>query len=455
MNTYENIIQEQRAFFASGATRDIEFRKKSLKTLKEVLENKEKDITEALKADLGKPAFETYAAELGGLYAEINHVLRNLKCWSRPKRVRTPMSLFPGASHVYREPYGVTLLIGPWNYPFTVNLHPLINSLAGGNCAILKPSEFSTASSAVLGEIVREAFSPEYCTVVQGGVRETTELLENKFDFILFTGSTRVGRIVHQAAARHLTPTLLELGGKSPCILDTNLNLELTAKRICWGKFFNAGQTCTAPDYLLVPESMHEAILETLKKTIVGFFGENPKTSSDYGRIINARHFDKLSAFLDSGTIVHGGGHVREELFIEPTLLDKVSWDSPIMQEEIFGPLLPILTYKNTAEVISRLQGLERPLALYSFSRDKQWHRQFIASLPYGGGCCNAVLMHGSTPYLPFGGVGNSGMGHYHGKWGFEAFTHAKGVLYKPQRMDTPLLYPPYGDKLKWLKRLM
>lgn len=452
---FESIVEAQRRFFETGATRDPEFRVRALKSLLRVVGKREAEIIEATRLDLGKPAFESHAAEVGPVRAELAHVLKRVPRWSRPRRARTPLSLLPGCSRIYPEPYGVCLIVGTWNYPFGVAVHPLVNALGAGNCALVKPSEFAPATGALLGEIVAEALPPEHCAVIQGGAEEAAALLTHRFDFILFTGSARVGRLVQRAAARHLTPTVLELGGKSPCIVDRGVDLRLTARRICWGKFFNAGQTCTAPDYVLAPAAMKDALIDALKAAILEFYGPDPIQSPDYARIVNDGHFDRLRGLLDSGVVAHGGRSDRAARFIEPTILDDVPWDSPAMREEIFGPILPVLAYDDKEDLIRRLQAMERPLALYTFTRSRAWHEEFVRRLSFGGGCMNACLLHNANPFLPFGGVGESGMGRYHGRWGFETFSHLKGVLLKPQRLDMPLLYPPYGGKLGLLRRLM
>ncbi len=455
MTDLQRIVDNQREYFLTGQTRPLDFRLQALIKLRTAIRERTEEILAALHQDLRKPAQEAYASDIATVLSEIDYTVKRLPRWSRTKRLCTPLALAPAASKVIYEPYGVCLVIAPWNYPFGTCLHPLVHALAAGNCAVLKPSRFAPATSAIIADIIRSIFPQEYCTALHGEGESSREVLRQRFDFICFTGSPEVGKIVMEAAARHLTPVLLELGGKSPCIVDRDIDMETTARRIVWAKFFNAGQTCVAPDYLLVPEDGKALLLDELAQTVRRFYGQDPQVSPDYARIINERHFDRLTGLLDSGQTVCGGRHDRNDLYIEPVILDNVAWESPIMGEEIFGPILPVLTYKSIGEVIDRLKRMEKPLALYAFSRNRKWAERIMTEISFGGGCVNAGLMQFVNKNLPFGGVGNSGMGCYHGHYGFEAFSHRKGILDKRLRPDLSLLYPPYGNNLKWLKRLL
>lgn len=455
MRNIEAIVKKQRGYFKQGNTRDVDFRLKNLSILTDKIKKYEADIIEALKEDLNKSEFESYATEIGIILEEINIIQRGLKKWAKPKRVKTPIKHFLSHSYIYTEPYGVALIISPWNYPFQLAFAPLIGAIAAGNSVILKPSEYSSKTSEVISRIIGEAFDEEYICVVEGGREESSELLKQKFDHIFFTGSTTVGRIVMEAAAKQLTPVTLELGGKSPCIVDREANIELAAKRIVWGKYINAGQTCVAPDYLLVQEEIKEPLVRCMKKYIEDFYGENPIESQDYPRIINNRHFNRLSSFLEKGNILIGGNRDEDNLYIEPTIIDKVTWDDPIMGEEIFGPILPIIKYKEIQEVIDTVNSKPRPLALYYFTTNKSNERKIINSISYGGGCINDTIVHVASAYLPFGGIGESGMSSYHGKVSFEVFSHKKSVLKKSNLFDINLRYPPYENKIKLLRKIL
>jgi aldehyde dehydrogenase (NAD+) len=451
---YHKILERTKEFFLSGKTRNIEFRINSLKKLRQSIIKHDREIMEALRKDFGKPEFETFATEIMSSLDEINIAIRNLHSWVKPRRVKTPFTHFKASSRVYYEPFGIVLVITAWNYPFQLAMNPLIGAIAAGNCCVVKPSELSPHTAKILGQIVTECFSEDFCTVVEGGIEETTELLKEKFDFIHYTGSTRVGKIIAQAASINLTPVVLEMGGKSPCIVDKTADIETSARRIVWGKFINAGQTCVAPDYLIVHRDVKAALLKALGDQIRCFYGDKPEQSSDYCRIINQKHFERLSAFLDHGTIVSGGKTRREDLYIEPTIIDHITWDDPVMQEEIFGPILPVMEYEDLTTFIEMIQSHEKPLALYFFSKNKKDQERIIRGVSFGGGCMNATILHTGNPYLPFGGVGNSGIGNYHGKWSFETFSHPKSVLEKSLWIDPKLPYPPYGNKLKFLKSL-
>ncbi|AKQ44455.1 aldehyde dehydrogenase [Rufibacter radiotolerans] len=443
----------QKEFFRAGHTRPLAFREQMLRLLKTVIEKEEEAITRALAEDFGKPAFETYATEIAILLSEIKFILKYLRQWVAPKKVKSSFLNFPSTDAIYAEPYGVALVIGAWNYPFQLTLSPVIGAIAAGCCAILKPSEMTPATSQLIARMVQEHFPPEYLTVAQGGPEVSQALLDLPFDKMFFTGSTAVGKIVAQAAAKHLTPVTLELGGKSPCLVDATADLAITAKRIVWGKFINAGQTCVAPDYILVQENVAPQLLEQLAQAITQFYGPTPAQSPDFARIINQRHFQRLKGLL-TGTQIYAGGETDESTFyIAPTLLQNVSWQDPIMQEEIFGPLLPVLTYSSLAQAIEMVNAQPKPLALYFFSKDRDAQEQVLTQTSSGGACINDTVSHLANPHLPFGGVGPSGNGNYHGKASFDAFSHQKSVLKKPSNPDIPLRYPPYAQKLTWMKR--
>lgn len=451
---YNNLLEKQKTYFLTGKTKDVEFRIEKLKVLKQTIIKRNSEIEEALRKDFGKSEFETFSNEIMSSLDEINLAIKNLRSWAVSRKVKTPIAHFKASSRIYFEPYGTVLVISAWNYPFQLAMNPLIGAISAGNCCIVKPSELSPNTSSLLSEMIKECFEEEYCTVVEGGIEETTALLNEKFDFILYTGSTGVGKIIAQAAARHLTPVVLEMGGKSPCIVDNTADIETSARRITWGKFVNAGQTCVAPDYLIIHKEVKDALIKAIQKEIKNFYGDNPEKSNDYCRIINQKHFDRLSAFLNEETIVLGGKTDRNSLYIEPTVLDHVTWETPIMQEEIFGPILPILEYEDITKVIAMINDHEKPLALYIFSKDKNIQKKMIEETSFGGGCINTTILHPGNLHLPFGGVGNSGMGKYHGKWSFETFSHQKGVMNKSLLVDPKLIYPPYKNKVELLKRM-
>ena len=450
-----DLIKRQRAFYRTGETRRVDYRIKSLKRLKKVMKRRENDIFDALTQDLQKPKFETYSSEIGMVYEDIDLMLNNLKKWSMPRLERTGVTNFPGRSYIYPEPYGVNLIIGAWNYPFQLTLVPLVGAVAAGNTAVVKPSELAPASSALLADIVDEAFEESHVAVVEGGVEVSTKLLAKKFDFIFFTGSTRVGHIVYRAAAEHLTPVVLELGGKSPCIVDETANISLAGKRIAWGKFFNAGQSCVAPDYILAHRSAKDELIASLKKAIKEMFGEDAQRSRDLSRIVSDRHFRRLKDMMNDCDIVHGGRTDEEFRFIEPTIIDLEDPDHRLMEEEIFGPILPVLTVDSLDEAIQRVQVHADPLALYIFSSKYENQQKVINSLNFGGGCVNDTIAHVANNHLPFGGIGTSGIGKYHGKSSFETFSHMKSVMHKASWPDVPLRYAPYKGKLAILKGII
>ncbi|WP_228377983.1 aldehyde dehydrogenase [Chryseobacterium luteum] len=450
----KEIVNHQKDFFKTQQTKKIKFRKMYLEKLRDIIIKHEELLYEAIYKDFGKSKFDTFTTEISFILNDINYYLNNLNSLSKPKKVRTNLANQIGKSSIHPEPLGCILVIGAWNYPYQLSLSPVIAALAAGNCCILKPSEIAENTMKVMAKIINENFPPEYLYVYEGGIDETTELLKLKFDKIFFTGSTKVGKIVYQAAAEHLTPVVLELGGKSPAIVTKDADLEVAAKRIVWGKFLNAGQTCVAPDYLLVEESIHEQFLETLRKYITEF-----KYSSDsvqYTRIINERNFQRLVKLIKKEKIYFGGNYDEKKLFIEPTLLNNISWEDDVMQEEIFGPILPVISFTNFNLVLNTLLELEKPLAAYLFTQNPEEKEAFTTKLSFGGGCINDVIMHLSNDRLPFGGVGNSGTGSYHGKFGFEAFSHQKSILEKSTWGEPNVKYPPYSEKkLNWIRRLL
>lgn len=446
-------IRQQRRFFATGKTKDVTFRLEQLQHLKAALSANQSRIVDALKADLNKPEFEAYF-EIAPVL-EINHAIKHLKSWVKPRKVATSIEQFPASACIYPEPKGVTLIIGAWNYPFQLLISPLVGAIAAGNCAILKPSEIAIHSSAVVTEIITKTFEPAYITALEGGVEISQQLLAEKFDHIFFTGSPKIGKIVMEAAAQHLTPITLELGGKSPCIVDSEIQLEATAKRIAWGKFMNAGQTCIAPDYLLVERTVKSDLLLAIKQAIHEFYGDDPAKSPDYARIINQRQLGRLTELLKAGEIIVGGQINPEEPYIAPTVIDGVSWDSPIMQEEIFGPILPVLEYHDLGEAIAQINARPKPLALYLFTKDKKKQQRVLRETSSGSVAINDTVMQFSVTSLPFGGVGESGIGSYHGKASFDTFSHFKSVLKKSFLFDLNWRYAPYQGKLGLIKKMI
>lgn len=445
----------QKEYFQSSATLPLEFRLAQLRSLYRGIKRFEPQILEALRSDLGKSAEESYMSEIGMCLTEIRHTARHLREWSRPQRVPTPLMHFPGSSRIVREPRGVCLIIAPWNYPFLLAVGPMISAIAAGNCVTLKPSEYAPATAAVLEKMLDVCFEGRFCRTVTGGAEVSAAETARPYDMIFFTGSTAVGRKVMAAAAQNLTPVVLELGGKSPCIVDETADLPVAAARIIWGKCLNSGQTCVAPDYVLVARSRKDALIREMQKAICRFYGEDPCENSAYPRIVNERHFDRLAAMLPEDPAV-GGRVDRESLKIEPTLIETTLNDqSPLMTEEIFGPLLPIVPYDNIHEALGYILSRPRPLALYLFSRNRKLQRRVVETIPFGGGCINDTISHITTPYLPFGGTGDSGMGAYHGLCGYETFTHAKSILSKPFRPDLPVRYPPLTGKLDLLHKIL
>ncbi len=451
----DTIMKRLRTSFGAGRTRPYPWRLKQLEALKAFLVERDEELNAALWTDLRKSPYEAAVTEQGLVVAEIDYAIEHLADWMKTERVSTPLINQPGHCEIRREPLGVTLIIGAWNYPINLILAPLVGAIAGGNASIIKPSEIAVATSAFLAKVMPEYMDTDAFAVLEGGIDETQAILAKEFDLIFFTGSTKVGKIVMSKAAEHLTPVILELGGKSPTMVLDGKSIEVTAKRIAWGKFMNAGQTCVAPDYVLVLAEFEQALIHELKKSIVEFYGENAEISPDYCRIVNDRNYERLSRFLVDGKLEIGGRVNRGERYIAPTVISGVSLQSPIMQEEIFGPILPIITISNLDEGIRYINKNPKPLALYIFSSEKSVVEKVLRETSAGGVCVNDVVMHMPVPELPFGGVGASGMGNYHGRRSFESFTHAKGILSKSTWPDFAIRYPPYVEsRAKWLKML-
>ncbi|OZT12064.1 aldehyde dehydrogenase family protein [Priestia aryabhattai] len=429
MTSYQELVKNQRSFFYSGKTKDVAFRIETLTKLKELIQNHEQDILDALKADLNKPEAEAKRAEVGLVLGEIEFTLKHLEEWAATKEVSTPATHEGAKSFIQPDPYGVALVIAPWNYPFQLAVTPLAGAIAAGNCAVLKPSELTPRTSSLLAALINENFPEEYLCVVEGEVETSTALLKENFNYIFFTGSTAVGKIVAKAAAEHLTPTTLELGGKSPTIVHSDANIEEAAVRIARGKFANAGQTCVAPDYILVQKNSKQALIEKLKEVIITSYGENISSDLDFSHIVSEKHFERLTNYLDNGKLVAGGNSDRSKLFIEPTILDEISFDDSVMQDEIFGPILPIIEYDELSEVIAAVRNRPNPLAVYVFTQDQRVQDYILNNLSFGGSAVNDTISHMTSHYLPFGGVGESGMGAYHGKASFDTFSHFKSVL--------------------------
>lgn len=454
MNIIEQKFYDSKAFFNTQQTKDISFRKEQLKKLSKAIKSYESDILEALYTDLGKNKVEAYATEIGITLKSIKNARKELKNWTKTKNVDTPLYLFPTKSYIKKEPYGTVLIIAPFNYPFQLVFEPLIGAIAAGNTAIIKPSELTPNVTRVIKRLINETFDANYIEVIEEGIEETQTLIHLPFDYVFFTGSENVGKIVYQAASENLVPVTLEMGGKSPVIVDETANIKVASERICFGKFTNAGQTCVAPDYILVHESVKDDLITALSKTLREFYGQNIHQSPDYGRIVNLKHYHRLTSLLNSAqmNIVFGGHSDEDERYIEPTLLDHVTSDLAIMQEEIFGPILPILTYQSLDEAIAFIHQRPKPLSLYLFSEDENATQRVINELSFGGGAINDTLMHLANPKLPFGGVGASGMGRYHGKYSFDTFTHEKSYIFKSTRLESGVHLPPYKDKFKYIK---
>ena len=451
MSRIEDVVKKQRAFFGKKQTFNVNYRIKYLKRLKQVILECEEEICQALKLDLGKSSSESYMCEIGLTLAELSYQIKHVKRWNKPKRHRTDLANFHGKSYSVFEPYGVVLVMAPWNYPFMLTMEPLIGAIAAGNCVVAKPSAYSPATSSIIKKILEKVFDKEYVCVVEGGRAENTELLEQKFDYIFFTGGVTVGKLVMEKAAKNLTPVSLELGGKSPCVIDKTANLKLAAKRLAFGKYLNLGQTCVAPDYMLIDKDIKDEFLQIFKSTVQKMYGENPLENQNYGKMINEKHYSRVMGLIDQEKVVLGGKGRDNELRIEPTVLDNVTENDAVMQEEIFGPVLPVLTYDSLDQAVCKINSMPHPLALYIFTSDKSASKKVIAGCGFGGGCINDTIIHLATSAMGFGGFGESGMGAYHGKEGFRTFSHYKSIVDNKTWLDLPMRYQPYkkiNDKL-------
>lgn len=454
--SYRELIDEQKRFYRNGNTRSLEFRKSMLKKLKASILDYEEEIMEALMLDLGKSVHESVVTEIGFTLNEINHTLKNLSKWDKKRKIKTNLFNIPSRSYIVHEPYGATLIIGPWNYPFQLAMSPLVGAIAGGNCAVIKPSEISSHTAAVINKMISKHFDSEYIAVVEGGIPETNALLEERFDLIFFTGSTKVGRIIMEKAAKHLTPVILELGGKSPAIVDKDSDLKSAVRKIIFGKATNAGQTCVAPDYLLVHESIKNDFYKLFEETTKAFYGFDILNNVDYGKMINRSNYDRVKSYMADGKVIYGGEFEDDALKIGLTMVEIEDMESPIMTEEIFGPILPVVTFKNLDEVVDIVHRNPDPLALYVFSNNKSFVDEIVHRVHFGGGCVNDTIMHLANEHLPFGGRGTSGMGSYHGINSFKVFTHEKSILESSRVFEMKLKYPPYKkDTLKLIKRMM
>ena len=456
-NRIKRIYSSQQDFFAAGHTRSYAFRKAQLLTLKQAVKAYEARLVEAMYKDFRKSEFEVYGTEIGPVYTELRHVLGSLRSWMRPTKVNTPLPFFPSSSWIHREALGTVLIISPWNYPFNLMMRPLITAIAGGNTILLKPSETSANTSSVMAEMIREYFDEAYISLIEGdGEWIGKELIMNyHFDHIFFTGSVPVGRKIMQMASTHLSPVTLELGGKSPCIIDKEANLDFAAKKVAWSKFVNAGQTCVAPDYLLVHADVKEVFIKKLKNAITGMYGSDPKQSPDFPRMINDKRFRVVSSYLsDKNQIIFGGDTDASERYIGPTLLEGMDVDDEVMREEIFGPVLPIISYRDNREVFDCISRNPYPLSLYVYTNNRATAKFFTENIRFGGGCINNGLIHLGNPDLPFGGVGTSGLGESQGRHGYETFTREKSMMHTPTWMDAPLWYPPYKGNVKWLRKI-
>jgi len=451
-----DLVAGLRSAFESGTTRPLDWRREQLQALGKLVEDNGEELVAAMQADLRKPTLEAWAADLVATVGEVKLALKSLRRWTRPVKVATPLSQQPARARIVREPLGVVLIISPWNYPVQLLLSPLVGAIAAGNCAMLKPSEITAHTSAALAKLVPKYLDNDCIALVEGGVDETSALLAERFDHIFYTGNGRVARVVMEAAAKHLTPVTLELGGKSPCIVDAGVDLEQTARRILWGKFLNAGQTCVAPDYVLAHSAVEPELLEAMKRVLSEFYGDDPRANPDFGRIPNQRHQRRVASLVKDGEVVVGGESDEGDCYVSPTILRNVSPEAPSMQEEIFGPVLPVLTVDSVDEAISFVNGRDKPLALYVFTKDRTTEEAVVSRTSSGGVCVNAVFWHIANPELPFGGVGPSGTGAYHGRSSFETFSHRKSVVTKGTRFDPKMAYPPYGKLMtKLIKRLV
>ena len=450
----QEIIKKQNHFFATGATLPVSRRIAALKQLKAAIIKYEEKINAAIEEDLGKSTFESYMCEVGLVLSELSYMIKHTKRYAKEKTVITPLAQFASRSFVKPSPYGTVLIMSPWNYPFLLTIDPLVDAIAAGNTAVVKPSAYSPKTSAVIQELLTECFSPEYVAVITGGRAENQCLFQQKFDYIFFTGSQAVGKEVMRHAAEHLTPVTLELGGKSPCIVDATANIKLAARRIVFGKYLNCGQTCVAPDYVLCEASIKDALIAAIQTEIKKQFGEKPLENPDYGKIINEKQYQRISGLIDQTKVVFGGTLCPATMQIEPTVMDNVTWEDAVMQEEIFGPIMPILTFTSLDEVIANVNARQKPLALYYFSENSKNSKKVMACLRFGGGCINDTIIHLATSYMGFGGVGESGMGSYHGKEGFATFSHFKSIVDKKTFMDLPMRYQPYQSFYEKLIRI-
>lgn len=449
------IVNSQKEFFKTGKTKNIDYRKQLLKQLQAELIKQENHITKALYDDFKKPEFESVISETAIVLQDLKRTIKNIDKWAKPKRVFPSLLNFPSSDYLYSEPYGTVLIIAPWNYPYQLALAPLIGAVAAGNTVVLKPSELTPNTSALLSKIIKTIFPPEFVNIIEGGIETSTQLLNQVWDYIFFTGSVGVGKIVAKAAAPNLTPITLELGGKNPCIIDKTANIKLAAKRIVWGKFINAGQTCIAPDYILIDSTIKEKFYKILEDEIILAYTKNPQQSADFARIINEKNFNRLAEMLVNENCVIGGETNAEDLYISPIIIDEPRLDSKVMEDEIFGPILPVISFKNLDDIDSIIYKYSKPLSLYVFSRNSKQAKQLIKQFSFGGGCINDTVIHFANHRLPFGGVGNSGIGAYHGKYTFDIFSHKKGIVKKGNWLDIPLRYAPYKGKLKQLKSLL
>ncbi len=451
----QNRLQQMRQYFNSQRTKDVSFRIQSLQTLYKQIKLHEQDIIQALHEDLHKSPFEAFSTEIGLVLKEIKHHIKHVKQWQRPEKKLTPFLFFPSKSNIFKEPYGLALIIAPWNYPFQLLFSPLVGAISAGNCVVLKTSPSAPATAKVMDSIISACYSPDYVSIFHGNREMNQLLLSQRFDYIFYTGSPAVGKVVMKAAAEHLTPITLELGGKSPCIVDKNADIRTAARRIMWGKTINAGQTCIAPDYLFVHKSIKNTFITALQEAVHMMFGDNPQAAPDYPRIVSPTAMQRLIGYIDKGNIVFGGRYDLADKYIEPTVVDNLTADAGLLSEEIFGPIFPLMTFDDIQEVITYINEREKPLALYFFSKDKQAVHKILGQTSSGSVCINDTIIHVANHRLPFGGVGNSGMGAYHGKYSFDTFTHKKATVVSSFSVDFPIKYPPYKGKLDKFKRFL
>lgn len=454
MKSISYIIKQQKESFKSQKTKSVSYRLKLLKLLKQEILNNEKAVLQALHDDFRKSPFEAYISEFGLVISELDLAIKKLKSWAKPQSVRPSILTFPSRDYIYKAPYGTILVIAPWNYPFLLAMNPLIMAIAAGNTVVLKPSELTENTSIAITQIIKQAFTEDICVSIEGGVSVAEALLAEKWDYIFFTGSTNVGKIVAQAAAKHLTPVTLELGGKSPCIIDDTINVKLIARRMVWGKLLNGGQTCIAPDFVIAKSNIKDNLISAIIKEIERRYGKNPENSEDFPRIINLNNIQRLTRLIENEHIIYGGKINKQTNYYSPTLIDNPELDSKIMTEEIFGPILPILTYENEDDISNIMSAIEKPLAFYIFTKDKKFSSKMISTYSFGGGVVNDTMVHFGNPKLPFGGVGESGMGSYHGKYGFDTFSHKKAVMKRGTWFDPSFRYAPYQGKFNLLKKI-